>query len=44
MQHLSTAHRTHDFIQLTSQQVEPGETIEDVKAKIQCKGGLIFEA
>jgi surface protein len=43
MQHLSTARRTHDLIELTSQQVEPGETIEDVKATIRRKGGLILD-
>ena len=43
MQHLSTARRTHDLIELTSQQVEPGETIEDVKTKIRRRGGLILD-
>jgi surface protein len=43
MQHLSTARRTHDLIELASQ-VESGETIEGVKATIQRQGeGLIFE-
>ena len=43
MQHLSTARRTHDLIELTSQ-VESGETIEDVKATMRGQGeGLIFE-
>jgi surface protein len=43
MQHLSTARRTHDLIELTSQQVEPGETIEDVKTTIRRRGGLSLD-
>jgi surface protein len=47
MQHLSTARRTHDRIELASQQVLPGETIEDVKTQtrhIQRNGEVpIFE-
>ena len=43
MQHLSTARRTHDLIELASQ-VESGETIKDVKATIQRNGEVpIFE-
>jgi surface protein len=43
MQHLPTARRTHDLIELASQ-VESGETIEDVKATIQRNGEVpIFE-
>jgi surface protein len=43
MQHLSTARRAHDLIELASQ-VESGETIEGVKATIQRQGeGLIVE-
>jgi surface protein len=43
MQHLSTARRTHDLVELASQ-VESGETIEDVKATMRGQGeGLIFE-
>jgi surface protein len=44
MQHLPTARRTHDLIELASQ-VESGETIKDVKATIQRNGEVpIFEA
>ncbi len=39
MQHLPTARRTHDLIELASQ-VESGETIEDVKATIPRQGEM----